>query len=126
MQEASQKIIDVETAVQMLSLVMPHSAHTEPFTEYLTEQTEYKTINMDQWTGYLRFTQEVLPLRAVSSCRGAMPASQDLHQPSTPIAAPSIHICAALLQQGLQDLLERATGLRCLSSASGLLCTGGR
>lgn len=58
-QETSQKIIDVDTAITMLSLTMPQSPHTALFTEYLGEQTEYKTINMDQWTGYLRFTQEV-------------------------------------------------------------------
>ena len=58
-QETSQKIIDLDTAIQMLSLTMPTSPHTGPFTEFLAEQTEYKTINMDQWTGYYRFTQEV-------------------------------------------------------------------
>ena len=43
----------------MLRVTMSHAAHTEPFVEFLDEQTEYKTINMDQWTGFLRFTQEV-------------------------------------------------------------------
>ena len=43
----------------MLGLMLPKSAHTGPFTTFLAEQTEYKTINMDQWTGYYRFTQEV-------------------------------------------------------------------
>ena len=69
MQETSQKIIDVDTAITMLSLTMPQSPHTALFTEYLGEQTEYKTINMDQWTGYLRFTQEVCEVHDILACQ---------------------------------------------------------
>ena len=43
----------------MLSVAMPSCEHLEPFTEFLQEQTEYKTINRDQWMGFLRFTQQV-------------------------------------------------------------------
>ena len=49
----------METAIQMLSVAMPNCEHLEPFTEFLQEQTEYKTINRDQWMGFLRFTQQV-------------------------------------------------------------------
>ena len=59
LQEEGKKIIDVETAIQMLSVAMPSCEHLEPFTEFLQEQTEYKTINRDQWMGFLRFTQQV-------------------------------------------------------------------
>eukprot|EP00891_Asterochloris_glomerata_P000239 jgi/Astpho2/239/Aster-x0015 len=59
--EEGKKIIDVDTAVQMLSVAMPTCKHLEPFTEFLQEQTEYRTINRDQWMGFLRFTQQVSP-----------------------------------------------------------------
>lgn len=59
LQEEGKKIIDVDTAVQMLSVAMPTCKHLEPFTEFLQEQTEYRTINRDQWMGFLRFTQQV-------------------------------------------------------------------
>lgn len=59
MQEARQKIIDIETAVQMLGLVMEDNAHLQPFVEFLQVQTDYKTINLDQWQGFCRFVEEV-------------------------------------------------------------------
>ena len=31
----------------------------EPFTRFLSEQSEYKVLSLDQWVGFLRFTQEV-------------------------------------------------------------------
>lgn len=58
-QEPAQKIIDKDTAATMLGITMGHAPHTQPFVEFLNEQTEYKTINMDQWTGFYRFSQEV-------------------------------------------------------------------
>jgi len=48
-QEPGQKIIDVETASQMLPLVLPDGQFVEPFCEFLVEQREYKKINTDQW-----------------------------------------------------------------------------
>ena len=60
LQEPRQKIIDVETAVQMLQLAMPHDAHLPGFTQFLQDQTEYKSINQDQWTSFWRFAQEVI------------------------------------------------------------------
>lgn len=44
----------------MLSIVLAGNPHVPPFTLFLAEQRDYKTINMDQWTGFLRFTQEVI------------------------------------------------------------------
>ncbi|KAK9852593.1 hypothetical protein WJX84_002616 [Apatococcus fuscideae] len=59
--EPRQKIIDVETAAQMLQLTMPHEPHLPGFTQFLQDQTEYKAINQDQWTSFYRFAQEIKP-----------------------------------------------------------------
>ena len=60
MQEPSQKIIDMDTAVQMLHIAMPESnEHLDPFSRFLKEQTEYKYMNLDQWTSFYRFSEEV-------------------------------------------------------------------
>jgi hypothetical protein len=49
----------METAVQMLQIAMPASeAHLGPFCEFLAAQSEYRAINLDQWTGFLRFCEE--------------------------------------------------------------------
>ena len=59
-QEPQQKILDIETAVQMLQVVLPESnEHLEPFTRFLKEQSEYKYMNLDQWTSFYRFSEEV-------------------------------------------------------------------
>ncbi len=40
---------------------MPASEpHLEPFAAFLQEQKEYKTMNMDQWTSFQRFAEEVI------------------------------------------------------------------
>lgn len=59
-QEPRQKIIDLDTAVQMLQLAMVENVHLAPFLKFLQEQTDYKTINRDQWQGFGRFAMEVL------------------------------------------------------------------
>ncbi|KAK9814982.1 hypothetical protein WJX73_003863 [Symbiochloris irregularis] len=59
--EPAQRIIDLETAAQMLSIAMAGCPHVEPFTQFLMQQADYKTVNMDQWTGFLRFSQDVKP-----------------------------------------------------------------
>lgn len=56
--EPRQKTLDIDTASQMLSLIMPNSIHTEPFLQFLQEQKEYKALTMDQWQGFLRFCEE--------------------------------------------------------------------
>ena len=59
-QEPQQKILDIETAVQMLHVVLPEgNEHLEPFCRFLKEQTEYKYMNLDQWTSFYRFSEEV-------------------------------------------------------------------
>lgn len=59
--EPSQKLIDIDTAVTMLSIVMPQDPLVPRFCKFLKQQTEYKVINFDQWTSFLRFAQEVKP-----------------------------------------------------------------
>mmetsp|Transcript_1084 Transcript_1084/g.3303 ORF Transcript_1084/g.3303 Transcript_1084/m.3303 type:complete len:245 (+) Transcript_1084:313-1047(+) len=59
--EPSQKLIDIDTAVTMLAIVMPREPLMPRFCDFLKEQTEYKVINFDQWTSFLRFAQEVKP-----------------------------------------------------------------
>ncbi|DBA81092.1 TPA: hypothetical protein ACH3X2_007066 [Trebouxia sp. C0005] len=59
--EPRQKIIDIETCIQMLSIVMTNQAHLQPFIDFLQHQTEYKFINNDQWMGFYRFSLEVAP-----------------------------------------------------------------
>lgn len=59
--EPRQKIIDIDTCIQMLSIVMTNQAHLQPFTDFLQHQTEYKFINNDQWMGFYRFSLEVAP-----------------------------------------------------------------
>ncbi len=42
LQEPGQKIIDTDTAAQMLALVLPGAPFVEAFCEFLTEQKDYK------------------------------------------------------------------------------------
>jgi hypothetical protein len=78
----------------MLQIVMPAEPLQPLFVDFLQAQTEYKVVNFDQWTSFLRFTQDVrfsyLPLprcwrpacavliteRGSSGCAG--PAEQPL------------------------------------------------
>ncbi|PSC73760.1 DCN1 4 [Micractinium conductrix] len=59
--EPGQKIVDVETAAQMLPLVLPEGRFVAPFCEFLTQQNDYKKMNLDQWNNFLRFSREVAP-----------------------------------------------------------------
>eukprot|EP00899_Mesostigma_viride_P008559 jgi/Mesvir1/17704/Mv18986-RA.1 len=54
-----QKTLELDTAMQMLQLVLADAPHIQPLLEYLTEQREVKGINLDQWQSILRFSQEV-------------------------------------------------------------------
>ena len=65
-QEPRQKIIDIDTCVQMLSIVMTNQAHLQPFIDFLQHQTEYKFINNDQWMGFYRFSLEVMWLQLLT------------------------------------------------------------
>lgn len=59
--EPGQKIVDSETAAQMLQLVLPGGRFVEPFCSFLTQQKDYKKVNADQWSNFLRFSREVSP-----------------------------------------------------------------
>jgi DCN1-like protein 4/5 len=59
--EPRQKTLDIETACQMLEIVLGNRPHVARFVQFLQEQTEYRAMNLDQWTGFLRFCDEVRP-----------------------------------------------------------------
>ncbi|MQL77712.1 hypothetical protein Taro_010125 [Colocasia esculenta] len=59
--EEKQKNIDIETICELLDLILAAQYHfqVDKLTEYLKIQQDYKVINMDQWTSFLRFFQEI-------------------------------------------------------------------
>ncbi|KAK9060684.1 hypothetical protein SSX86_021390 [Deinandra increscens subsp. villosa] len=59
--EDKQKNLDIETACVLLSLVLgpDFNLQVDSFIEFLKIQKEYKVINMDQWTNFYRFCQEI-------------------------------------------------------------------
>ncbi|XP_024526287.1 DCN1-like protein 5 isoform X2 [Selaginella moellendorffii] len=57
--EPRQKTLDLDSACQMLELILSGRPHLDSFTRFLQEQKEYKGINHDQWIGFLRFCDEV-------------------------------------------------------------------
>lgn len=57
--EPRQKTLDLETACQMLELVLGSRPHVNTFLQFLQEQTEYKAMNLDQWSAFLRFCDEI-------------------------------------------------------------------
>ncbi|MFS7991349.1 putative defective-in-cullin neddylation protein [Helianthus anomalus] len=59
--EDKQKNLDIETTCELLKLLL-HSLYdqqVDSFIEFLKIQKEYKVINMDQWTNFYRFCQEI-------------------------------------------------------------------
>jgi DCN1-like protein 4/5 len=59
--EPRQKTLDLETACQMLDLVLGSRPHVGSFLQFLQEQSEYKAMNLDQWSAFLRFCDEIKP-----------------------------------------------------------------
>jgi len=58
--EKDQKVLDLQTAEEMLKLVMGNRyIHTNNFLEFLHEQTTYKAINLDQWMNFLEFSKSI-------------------------------------------------------------------
>nr|XP_043624996.1 DCN1-like protein 4 [Erigeron canadensis]XP_043624997.1 DCN1-like protein 4 [Erigeron canadensis] len=59
--EDKQKTLDIESACMLLVLVLGpnYRSQVDSFVEFLKIQKEYKVINMDQWTNFLRFCQEI-------------------------------------------------------------------
>ncbi|KAF6171232.1 hypothetical protein GIB67_036900 [Kingdonia uniflora] len=58
--EEKQKSIDIESICELLDLVLGSQFRSliDSLIEYLKIQSDYKVINMDQWTGFLRFCNE--------------------------------------------------------------------
>jgi len=58
-----QKIIDIETAVAMLTLLTEgrNYPHASAFLEFLQEQDSYRSVNADQWMSFLDFATTVSP-----------------------------------------------------------------
>lgn len=58
-QEPGRKIVAKDDARAMLRVVFPEGTpHVEGFTRYMEQQTQ-KTVNKDQWRGFLGFVQKV-------------------------------------------------------------------
>ncbi|XP_051131589.1 uncharacterized protein LOC127251773 [Andrographis paniculata] len=59
--EEKQKCLDIESTCLLLNLVLGcmYQHQVDSFTEFLKSQKDYKVINMDQWTNFLRFCQEI-------------------------------------------------------------------
>ncbi|KAH7688363.1 Defective-in-cullin neddylation protein [Dioscorea alata] len=56
-----QKNIDIESACELLTVVLGFRfpLQVSKFIEYLKSQNDYKVINLDQWTSFLRFCNEI-------------------------------------------------------------------
>jgi len=59
--EPRQKTLDLETSCQMLELVLGQRPLVLSFIQFLEEQSEYKAMNLDQWTAFLRLCDELKP-----------------------------------------------------------------
>ncbi|CAI9285670.1 unnamed protein product [Lactuca saligna] len=59
--EDKQKSLDIESVCVLLDLVLgPYfRLQIDSFCDYLKIQKEYKVVNMDQWTNFFRFCQEI-------------------------------------------------------------------
>ncbi|CAL5328197.1 unnamed protein product [Camellia sinensis] len=59
--EDKQKWIDVECICELLDIVMGSQFPSQValFTKYLKIHNDYKVINMDQWTSFLRFCSQI-------------------------------------------------------------------
>ena len=87
--EPGQKIIDVETATEMLQVVLPQGRFVPEFCEFLNTQTDYKKMNADQWSNFLRFSIEVHPDMSNATENPAWPQLLDnfveWHEHRTPV-----------------------------------------
>jgi DCN1-like protein 4/5 len=60
--EKGQKVLDVQTACFMLSLLFGDKhTHTTNFIKFLQEQTQWKGLNADQWMVFLEFSRTIHP-----------------------------------------------------------------
>ncbi|XP_011084018.1 DCN1-like protein 4 [Sesamum indicum] len=59
--EEKQKCLDIESACILIELVLgfQYQPQVDSFIAFLKTQSDYKVLNMDQWTNFLRFCQEI-------------------------------------------------------------------
>ncbi|XP_021899326.1 DCN1-like protein 4 isoform X2 [Carica papaya] len=59
--EEKQKSVDIETICELLNLVLgsQYRQQVDSLIEYLKIQNDYKGINLDQWTNFFRFFNEI-------------------------------------------------------------------
>jgi DCN1-like protein 4/5 len=57
----AKRTIDIESAIAMLSLLLPNNSHTPKLVAFLRQQTDYKSLNFDQWKMIFDFVQKVSP-----------------------------------------------------------------
>ncbi|KAK1269121.1 hypothetical protein QJS04_geneDACA013728 [Acorus gramineus] len=59
--EEGQRSLDIETICELLNLVLGprYPSQIDKLIEFLKIQHEYKGLSLDQWTGILRFCQEI-------------------------------------------------------------------
>lgn len=59
--EPRHKTLDMETACQMLQVVIGENTHAQSLISFFRQQTEYAGMTLDQWLGVLRFCRHVAP-----------------------------------------------------------------
>ncbi|KAG8372617.1 hypothetical protein BUALT_Bualt12G0085300 [Buddleja alternifolia] len=59
--EEKQKCLDIESTCILIDLVLglKYQPQVDSFIKFLQSQRDYKVVNMDQWTNFLRFCQEI-------------------------------------------------------------------
>jgi len=59
--DPNKKYLDIETAHVLLDVLMGDRLHTSQFIEFLSLQTTYKVMNLDQWNIFLDFSSTIKP-----------------------------------------------------------------
>eukprot|EP01104_Vermistella_antarctica_P017537 TRINITY_DN6225_c0_g2_i1.p1 TRINITY_DN6225_c0_g2~~TRINITY_DN6225_c0_g2_i1.p1 ORF type:complete len:284 (+),score=69.72 TRINITY_DN6225_c0_g2_i1:346-1197(+) len=57
--EAGKKVLDLESSQELLKLLLKGNVHTDPFVQFLGEQTTYKVMNTDQWSVFYEFAHTI-------------------------------------------------------------------
>jgi len=78
-EDADKKTIPIDMAEAMLKLVLGKRSHVGTFCQFLTTQTEYKGINLDQWMSFLEFSRAIGPKLEEYDEAGAWPVLIDLY-----------------------------------------------
>jgi DCN1-like protein 4/5 len=63
--DAESKVLDIPTADALMTLLLPQDTttfpHTRNFQNYLLQQKSYQVLNLDQWTNFLDFNEQIKP-----------------------------------------------------------------